>query len=441
MVAFSSLGQLGEYVANASPAIELVDPGYPLGQAPDINAENVLRNQPSVRKVTGFIARNVASIPLHLFERISDTDRRRITDHPLAGPLSTPAPKVTPFRFWHDVMMDYLLHDRYAILFGLGTAGDLTLKRLPANRVRLIGTGVDAVEKVRYTNNRGERVDLDPAVCIYDAGYSPRGVNGLSPIDTLRHLLAESAEAVEYRRAVWRNGARVPQIIERPAGATWTDPARDRFKSDFANFRRGGGAEGGVPILEDGMQLKEVTSFRPKDTNDLEGRRLTDAEVASAYFIAPELVGAREGTYSNLDAFRQMLYRDSLGPWITALEQAVNIHLIPEFAAGRRLYTEFNIEAKLRGSFEEQAKVLQTSTGAPWLTRNEARARANLHAVDGGDDLVVPLNVLIGGQASPTDSAPPPKSIDEALRDPEFADYVLRGLRARGVPLPVLRED
>ncbi len=434
MVAFSSLGQLGEWVVDHPAGIELVDPGYPLGQAPDINAENVLRNQPSVRKVTGFIARNVASIPLHLFERVSDTDRKRITDHPLAAPMASPAPKVTAFRFWHDVMMDWLLHDRYAIVVTLGDTGELTLKRLPANRTRFIGVDNAAVEKVRYTTTRGERVDLDPGVCIYDAGYAPRGANGLSPIDTLRHLLAESSEAVEYRRAIWRNGARIPQVIQRPSGATWTDQARERFKSDFANFRKGGGAEGGVPVLEDGMEIKEVTSYRPRDTLDLEGRRLTDAEVASAYFIAPELVGAREGTYSNLDAFRQMLYRDSLGPWITGLEQAVNVHLVAEHAGTRRLYAEFALEAKLRGSFEEQAKVLQTSTGAAWLTRNEARARANLPAVEGGDELVVPLNVLIGGQASPTDSAPDPKAVAAALRDPEFVDYVLAGLRDRAAP-------
>ncbi|MGN2634618.1 phage portal protein [Nocardia takedensis] len=427
-------------MTNHPVGIELVDPGYPLGQAPDVNAENVVRNQPSVRKVTGFIARNVASIPLHLFERISDTDRQRITDHPLAAPMSAPAPKVTAYRFWHDVMMDWLLHDRYAIVFTLGDTGDLTLKRLPANRTRFIGNSSDAVEKVRYTTTRGERVDLDPAVCVYDAGYAPRGANGLSPIDTLRHLLAESAEAVEYRRSVWRNGARIPQVIQRPANTNWTDQARERFKSDFANFRKGGGAEGGVPVLEDGMEIKEVTSYRPRDTLDLEGRRLTDAEVASAYFIAPELVGAREGTYSNLDAFRQMLYRDSLGPWITGLEQAVNVHLVPEFAEGRRLYAEFALEAKLRGSFEEQAKVMQTSTGAPWLTRNEARARQNLPGLPGGDELVVPLNVLVGGQASPTDSAPDPKAVAAALRDPEFVNYVLDGLRAR-VAHPAERKD
>ena len=38
------------------------------------------------------------------------------------------------------------------------------------------------------------------------------------------------------------------------------------------------------------------------------------------------------------------------------------------------------------------------------MTRNEARADNNLPPVDGGDELIVPLNVITGGQASPQDT-------------------------------------
>ena len=40
------------------------------------------------------------------------------------------------------------------------------------------------------------------------------------------------------------------------------------------------------------------------------------------------------------------------------------------------------------------------------MTRNEARARQNLPAVEGGDELIVPMNVTEGGLASPTDTDP-----------------------------------
>lgn len=413
MAVFQTLGELGSHIESEYGAggIEIVDPGYPLDDiAGEMNPGRAFRNQPSVRKVTTFIARNIATIPMHLFERVGDTDRQRVTDGPLAKVLGSPAVGMTPIRFWRAVIMDQLLYDRYCVTCHLDdNTGDLVLTRLPARRVRFKADQFDNIHTVRYTSKRGERKDFDPSMCMYDIGYAPRGDNGLSPIDTLREILAESSEAVAYRRSVWKNAARIPQVIERPKDAgEWSDAGFKRFQSQWQAFKRGGGDEGGTPVLEDGMTVKEVSSFRPKDTLDLEGRKLTDAEVASAYFIAPELVGAREGTYSNVEVFRQMLYRDSLGPWIFAWEQSINAHIVPRFSDGRPLYAEANIEAKLKGSFEEQARIMQASIGAPWLTRNEGRARMNLPAIDGGDELVTPLNVLIGGQASPQDSAPTP---------------------------------
>lgn len=156
------------------------------------------------------------------------------------------------------------------------------------------------------------------------------------------------------------------------------------------------------------MTLKEVSSFRPRDTLDLDGRRLTDIEVASAYYIAPELIGAREGTFSNIKAFKEMLYGPNLGPYYVAWQQALNASLVPKLAPGEGVYIEASIEAKMRGSFEEQIDYLSTAVGAPFMTRNEARPRLNLPKVEGGDELITPLNVLLGGQASPQDG----KSLD-----------------------------
>ena len=51
---------------------------------------------------------------------------------------------------------------------------------------------------------------------------------------------------------------------------------------------------------------------------------------------------------------------------------------------------------KLKGSFEERAGILQAAVGGPWLTRNEARADNNLPPIEGGDALIVPMNINNG---------------------------------------------
>lgn len=401
-----------------SGSIPVADPGVPLARLQKASVDTIWRSQPNVRKVVDFVARNVASIPLHTFERVSDTDRRRLTEHPLADVIAHPQPRIAPFRFWHSVLSDGLLYDRWAVLKQPTPAGGLTLVQIPSWRLRLATDALRRVSGAWYWVGDIERPQdgdrdgwrpLDLDMLIFDHGYAPTTA-GLSPMETLADVLAETEQAVKYRRQVWANGARVPAWIERPpppphATADWSPEARERFKKGFRAAYTGDGTQaGGVPLLEDGMKLHESKAFSPVDTQDLEGRRLSSIEVASAFHIAPELVGAREGTYSNVDAFRQMLYRDSLGPYITAWEGTLNAQLVPDLAGSRRLYVEANVDSKLRGSFQEQAQVMQSATGAPWLTRNEARALQNRPPIDGGDELVVPLNVLVGGQASPRDS-------------------------------------
>lgn len=435
-----------------SGGIPVADPGYSLLAGQRSTVEAIWRTQPNVRKVVDFVARNVASIPLHAFERVSDTDRQRLSDHVLAEVLRSPREKVSPYRFWHAVLSDGLLYDKWAVIKQPTDSGGLRLVQIPSWRLWFKVDGLRQVsaiwywagdEQPRQDDRDGWRpVDMDGL--LFDYGYAP-STAGLSPMETLRDMLAENSEAVQYRRQVWKNGARVPAWIGRdrdPIGQEWSQTAKQRFADGFRAAYTGDGPNaGGVPLLEDGMKLHEHRAFTPHDAMDLEGRTLSAIETAAAFHIAPELVGARQGNYSNVREYRQMLYRDSLGPYITAWEGTLNAQLVPDLAGPRKLYVEANVEAKLRGSFEEQAQVMQSATGAPWLTRNEARSLQNRKPVDGGDELVVPLNVIVGGQASPNDSgrqnlravssgapqvksAPPERHVDRAAD--VFASFFAR---------------
>ena len=87
------------------------------------------------------------------------------------------------------------------------------------------------------------------------------------------------------------------------------------------------------------------------------------------------------------------------------LQQRINAFLLPMVGADPdETYVEFDLTEKLKGSFEERASILQAAVGGPWMTRNEARADNNLPPLEGGDELIVPLNVLEGGQSSPQDT-------------------------------------
>jgi hypothetical protein len=90
------------------------------------------------------------------------------------------------------------------------------------------------------------------------------------------------------------------------------------------------------------------------------------------------------------------------------------------------------LQDKLKGDFDQETRALVSATGGPFMSRNEARARRNLPQIDGGDELIVPLNVTEGGQGSPFDSAPDdntPKQIDAGRVEKFAQDFTTRQAR------------
>lgn len=365
----------------------------------------IWRKHQSVRTVVSFLGRNIASIGLHLYERLSDTDRRRITDGPLADLLSSPFPGTTLYRFLDSLVQDLAIYDHAFLLKISRPDGRPALLRLPPEQVSLIGSSGIVVEGFRWAGSGGSRDFAADQVC-YFHGYSPVSNSvGASSIESLRRVLAEEWEAGVMREQILRNGARINGYLERPADApAWSSEAKSKFARQWRAQYAGGGPEaGGTPILEDGMKFV-ANSQTARDLQYVEARQLTREEVAAAFFIPPPMVGVMDGaTFSNITEQHKMLYQDTLGPWLTQLSQELNAQLVSEIGEPGQ-YLEFNIRQKLQGSFEEQASSMSSAAGGPWMTRNEVRALNNLPWLPGGDELIVPLNVIEGGQASPLDT-------------------------------------
>lgn len=375
------------------------DAGMPLHAAanmPKLTPEKAWKTQPSIRKVVGFIARNIASVPWKAFERMDDDDRRRVSMSPAEVAFRRPRRFSSGFSMIYRLTVDRCLYDRAAVALIDGVP-----RRLPARSLVIESNHLDEIEFVGV--NVGDRtVDMTSLPLAVMTGWDAWSGDGISPLTTLDAILREQSEAVEWRRRQWDERPKFSGIVKRPATAPkWGEEQRKRWVQSFREFRSG--QAGGAPIFEDGMEWEDwSTSFSPADALDIEGRKLTDAEVASAFHVPPELVGAREGTFSNITAFRQMLFGPVLGPHFTEFEQAFNAEIIPSLG-GDRVYGEFDRQSAINGSLLEQAKLLSTAVGGPYMARAEARAALNLPKKDGTDELIVPLNVLVGGQASPQD--------------------------------------
>ncbi|WP_280361264.1 phage portal protein [Nocardia wallacei] len=366
------------------------------------------RTQPAVRTSVSFLARNIAQLGIHVFRRLGDTERERVTNHPVAELISWPNPFTTRYRLMIALVHDFAIFDR-AYWWKTRTANGDGLVRLPPPLVTPKGDNWLTPAEFEVSGSKGKRV-IPADQVVYFRGYSGTNDFGTSPIESLRQTLAEEYAATRMREQVLRNGARISGYLQRPGEAPkWSDPARERFRKDWHSQYAGDGPQaGGTPILEDGMTF-QAAAQNAKELQYIEVRKLSREEVAAAYFIPPPMIGILDhATFSNITEQHKMLYQDTLGPWLTMIAEDIELQLLPDLARGEPLYVEFNLREKLTGSFEERGAVIQSAVGAPWMTVNEARTLDNRPPIDGGDELVRPLNVTANGDQDPIPAAPDP---------------------------------
>lgn len=388
--------------------VEYETPEFVLGLTP----ADLWRTQPHLRTVVSFLARNIAQLGLHVFERVSDTDRRRLRDEPIARLIAQPNSHATTYELVYGLVGDLALFGEafWWVTPDADRVSGWSVEKLsPAWVTARGGSSIFTIDWVDFVNPKTgatKRVTVDDGLVWFPEWNPGTDRSVSSPVDALRDILAEQISARRFRNQMWRRGGRFGGYLTRPQGARWDKDTREKFQRQWkARYSGDTGVEaGGTPILEDGMEYK-TNRFSAREEEWLEGTKLSLAQVASVYQVNPTMVGLLDNAnFSNVHEFRKMLYTDTLGPILTMVQDRINTFVVPK-VTDAAVYVEFNVAEKLKGSFEEQASALQSMVGRPIMTADEGRGRLNLPAM-GGDaaQLVTPLNVLIGGQASPTDS-------------------------------------
>ena len=376
---------------------------------------------PNLRIPISFLAGNVAQLGIHVFRRISDTDRVRLADHQLAQWLAKPNPGTTTYRLIEALLGDlgvyqnaYWLKVRYDDDTGARAVG---LLRLPPEQMWIQGGLLPSAYVWRSTTT-GAELTFAPSEIVAFGGYNPLDpLMGLSHMTTLDRVIREDAAASAHREYYWRNASRHEGVIERPKdSAKWTPTQKQSFREQWQQRFAGSGNSGSIAVLEDGMSFKPV-AFSPKDSEFIQGGKLRREVTAAEYNVPQPSVGILDhATFSNIREQHKQLYQDSLGPTLEMITQEIERQLLIECTDQENIYIEFNIAAKLQGSFEEQANAIRLLVGRPIMTPNEARARLNLPGIK--DDPTA--DQLAPQQGGPTTAAAPETPIDAV--DPEAPD-------------------
>ena len=375
-----------------------------------LTARQLYATQSNLHAVVSFLSSSVAQLPLKVYTRAGEAARTRDRTSVAAKLLWLPNPDQTSYEFIEGLLTEYLLMGSVFVwvLPDAELESGYQLRIIPREWiVDTISSTNYAPDKIRISSKSGNIVEVPREMFVQFRMYNPGNPGGYqSPISALKQTLTEQVNADKFRTEIWRSSGRFNAYLTRPANVQpWDENQRKAFLTAFREgWGKGGENSGKMPLLEDGMEIKPY-NFNAKEAQYAETKQLSREDVAAAYHVNPSLIWhTTTQTYASAKDNARALYADCLGPTLQMIQQRINAFLLPMIGADPNTYVEFYLDEKLKGSFEERASILQSAVGGPWLTRNEARADNNMPPIEGGDQLIVPLNVVEGGQASPQDT-------------------------------------
>lgn len=397
-------------VATGGRSIDLVGGGT-------ASYDALYRSQVWVRAAVDKLAHGIGRLPAKVYRDAgSDSARERVRrgEHRGADLVHRPYPGGTPFKYWGRIVHEIAKN---------GRAHGVLLRPSPgAIPDALVPVGRGQVAAKIFTHPDGSRELLGYEVTIsgmrslfpvedvitYDF---PNG--GVSPLETLAKTLAMEDAAQRGAIASFANGIRPSGIVSLDPAAIgqktgkMTTPQLEYLKDELQAEHGGVDRRFRLAAINAAIRWQPL-AHTSQEAEMIEHRRLNREEVCGVYDIPPPILHILDrATYSNIDEQHRMLYMDTLGPWLTNLEQTHNAALFEHpllSAVFGGVYLEFDLDGVLRGDLKTRSESYQRmiQTG---FSLNEIRAMENRPRIEHplADAIFYPLNLKPVGPNLPTD--------------------------------------
>lgn len=377
-----------------------------------ISYTEILRSQPIVAAAVNVFSRQISRLPLKVYEKNSQNERKRVTNHRLVDLIQNPAPRCGATQLKQWLAQPMLTHGNSTLLKGRGRAGQPPSRLWPLDW-RYMWAYFEKGEPIRFwrtTEFGAEIKTLDPEDVFHLHWEAVDGPIGISPLEQLGVTVRIDTSAQEYQQSYLRQGARPPSAITMPEIAGGNAPGvildkelRKEMREDLDAAYAGSGNAGRPALLPGGFKWESI-AHSAHEAELIEQRKLSREEVAAVYEVPQPLVGILDhATYSNVAELHRMLYTTVLGPWLTLIEESFKAQIIDPEPAFQGLFVEFDLAEVLKGDKVKEINALKIAVMAGLMTINEARAVLNLPRfdLDWCDKPLIPANNLASEPGSP----------------------------------------
>ena len=361
------------------------------------------------------VSEDFAKLPFRMFRQANElAPRTPVTEHWLLRLIcKRPNAWQTPFS-WREMMMGHLALRGNAfnqlVVNGQGEVTDLLPIHPDRVKIELLDNGS---YRFQVKQRDGTSVPYRRDQIWHLKGLSPDGYVGYNPIELQAEMLGAGMSALEYAGRFFANDARpTGGWIEMP-GKFADKAARQTFQESWQQGQ-GGKNRGKTAILESGLKFHDPVPVSNRDSQFIEARQMTVADIARMFRQPPHKIGdLSKATFSNIEQQSIEYGTDTMSPWCKRWESSIECDLLGEDSG---FEVEFDLRQLMRGDSAARTAYYNGGINGGWLTRNEVRGEEGLDPIDGLDEPLQPLNMVEAGQ-QPVDPAAAPAPADTGTDD------------------------
>lgn len=219
--------------------------------------------------------------------------------------------------------------------------------------------------------------DADMLVLIRNNKYN--SVTGVGLLEYAKDILGLSIEESEYMLNLFRNGLSAKALLT--SKTPFKREIKEQLKKDLREFYSGSANAGKMMVLEGDIGVTNL-SLSPADIKLIENKHFTISEISRFLNIQKHLLNLdrQQGTYSNITSERMMLLQNTLMPYVTMIESAMNAKLLTPQEIEQGYYFAFDTSEMLRLTPQDQAQFMTNLYKEGIVNLEEVRTTLGLGA-------------------------------------------------------------
>jgi len=338
------------------------------------------------------LSETVASMPIKIYRKLPNGERESVSNELIYDVLhNKPNSEMSPFSFKEQMMIS------------LNLGGNSVSEKLFNSKGELVGLYPYQHQDVQIDRNKesgkleykigGKTLQREQVFHV--AGMSFDGVVGLPPIEYIATAIRLGLSYEQFGVNFYKNGANSSGVIEHPEGLD--DEHYQRLKKDFEKSYQGLANTGKPIILEGGAKFNQLT-IKPADAQLIESKKFQIEDIARVYRMPLHLIqNLDRATNNNIEHQSLEFVKFTMLPWFQRIEEAINCQLLTAEQRLKGYYAEFKIDALLRGDMKSRYDSYAVGRQWGFMSVNEIRKLENMNAVENGDILLQPSNMIEAG--------------------------------------------